>query len=104
MNKPASGRPAIVDFSQAGKRRRHQRRGQRNSTADTTAGKPTEVQNRSTDGLLKYIEQESVVDKEKVRKIKAAISAGTYKVNAETIAEKLVELEVELIEAPPKDR
>lgn len=96
MTKHASDHTVVADFGQAGNRRRHQKRCQQLKNADKSAGKPYDVQYRSTEGLLKYIEQESVVDKEKVRKIKAAIAAGTYKVDAETIADKIVELEIEL--------
>jgi flagellar biosynthesis anti-sigma factor FlgM len=101
MTKPASGQPHRIDFSQAGKRRRRQRRSQHQSTVEQSTGKPTEVPNRRTEGLLKSVEQESMVDQEKVRRIKAAITAGTYVVNAETIADKLVELEIEL--TPPEE-
>ncbi|MEM7257550.1 MAG: hypothetical protein AAF404_09195 [Pseudomonadota bacterium] len=76
MTKPVSGQPVTADFSQAGKRRRLQRRHQQNSTAEQSASEPSNVHNRRTDGLLKSIEQESVVDNEKVRKIKAAILTG----------------------------
>lgn len=96
MTKPASDHPVTADFSPAGKRRRRKRRAQQTSTVEQSTFEPSYVQNRRTDGLLKDIEQESVVDKEKVRKIKAAISAGTYVVNPEKIANKLLELEIEL--------
>ncbi len=43
-----------------------------------------------------HVERESNVDTEKVNAIKAAISAGTYLVDADTIASKLMELEIEL--------
>ena len=96
MTKPASGQPVSADFSHAGKRRRLQRRQQRNSTAEQSASSLSDVQNRRTDNLLNHVEQESMVDKEKVRKIKAAINAGTYVVDPDVIAEKLMDLEIEL--------
>lgn len=52
--------------------------------------------------LTQQIEQESVVDNEKVNAIKAAINAGTYLVDADRIADKLIEMEVELTK-PSKD-
>ncbi len=96
MTKPAPGQTVTADFSQAGKRRRLQGRRQQTSTAEQSAGKPSDVHNRRTDGLLNHIEQESIVDNEKVRKIKAAINAGTYVVDPDIIAEKLMDLEIEL--------
>lgn len=96
MTKPASGQPVTTDIGQAGKRRRLQRRHQHHSIAEQSAGEPSTVQHRRTDGLLKSIEQESMVDNEKVRRIKAAIHAGTYVVDADIIAQKLIDLEVEL--------
>ena len=103
MNKTATGQPITADFSRAGKRRRIKKRYQQNTkTADTTASETSQAHNRRAEDWLKHIEGESVVDNEKVRKIKAAISAGTYVVDANNIAEKLMDLELELTK-PSKD-
>ncbi len=48
--------------------------------------------------LSRQVQQESLVDKEKVSRIKAAIENGTYKVNPVAIAEKLMEMEIKMTE------
>ena len=52
--------------------------------------------NRRREELCKQVQQESLVDNEKVRIIKNAIANGTYQVNPETIAEKLMEIEFQI--------
>ena len=54
--------------------------------------------NRRREELCKQVQQESLVDNEKVRIIKNAIANGTYQVNPETIAEKLMEIEFQTSE------
>ncbi len=49
--------------------------------------------NRRAKELTKKVLQEPDVDNDKIRKIKAAIENGTYEVDADSIAEKLMELE-----------
>ena len=51
---------------------------------------------RQAEDLLKQVEQESIVDSEKVKRIKAAIANGTYRVDPNTVADKLLEMETEL--------
>ena len=97
MNKSATGQPISADFSRAGKKRRVQKRPRQNITqAENTASEDSQALNRRAEDWLKHIEGESVVDHEKVRTIKAAISAGTYVIDANNIAEKLMDLELEL--------
>ena len=54
--------------------------------------------NRQREELVKQVQQESLVDNEKVRSIKKAIADGTYQVNPEAIAEKLMEIEFQISE------
>ena len=49
--------------------------------------------NRRATELSSEIQRESVVDNEKVSRIKAEIENGTYEVNAEAIAERLMEFD-----------
>lgn len=51
---------------------------------------------RQAEDLLEKVEQESIVDREKVKLIKAAIANGTYEVNPTAVAEKLLDMEHEL--------
>jgi len=51
---------------------------------------------RQAEDLLKTVEQESIVDSEKVKLIKAAIANGTYQVDPAKVADKLLEMETEL--------
>lgn len=46
--------------------------------------------------LSEEIQRESVVDSEKVSRIKAEIENGTYEVDAEAIAEKLMEFDFQI--------
>ena len=57
---------------------------------------------RRVEDLSRLIEQEPIVDIEKVNAIKAAIRAGTYQIDANTVADKLMELEFELNKPKPK--
>ncbi len=103
VNKPATGQPITADFSRAGTRRRIKKRPRQNVTAaESSASQASNAHNRRAEDWLKHVEGESVVDNEKVRKIKAAISAGTYVVDANNIAQKLMDLEIELTK-PSKD-
>ena len=52
--------------------------------------------NRRASEVTKEIQRESVVDKEKVSRIKAEIENGTYKVDADSIAEKLMEFDFQI--------
>ena len=52
--------------------------------------------NRHVEELTTSIKRGAVVDKEKVKALKAAISNGTYHIDAESIAEKVLELEPNL--------
>ena len=60
------------------------------------SGESVTALHRHAEDLSRLIEQEPIVDIEKVNAIKAAIRAGTYKVDANTVADKLMELEFEL--------
>lgn len=92
MNKTATGQPINADFRRSAKKRRST-----NSIKIKKAEKSArDSSNRQSEDLRKRIEQEPIVDNEKVRKIKAAIQAGTYVVDAENIAKKLMHLEEEL--------
>lgn len=51
---------------------------------------------RRAQELSKDFDRGSIVDKEKVKAIKAAVAAGTYRVDADSIAAKLLALEGEL--------
>lgn len=57
---------------------------------------PRDELNRLAEGLLEKVEQESIVDREKVRLIKAAIANGTYEVDPTAVANKLLDMEHEL--------
>lgn len=60
------------------------------------SGESVTALHRRVEDLTRLIEQEPIVDIEKVNAIKAAIRAGTYRVDANTVADKLMELEFEL--------
>lgn len=65
--------------------------------AEPTVVQPeSSVKSRTARENTNLILQEPDVDKEKVDAIKKAIADGTYKVNAESIAEKLMETELQL--------
>jgi flagellar biosynthesis anti-sigma factor FlgM len=57
---------------------------------------PRNELNRLAEGLLEKVEQESIVDREKVTLIKAAIANGTYEVDPTAVANKLLDMEHEL--------
>lgn len=63
---------------------------------DKPAGEPSVKLYRRAEDLT-HVERESNVDREKVNAIKAAINAGTYLVDADTIAAKLMEFEFKTI-------
>ena len=52
---------------------------------------------RQAEDLLREVEQESIVDREKVRLIKAAIADGTYQIDPTAVADKLIEMEGDLM-------
>ena len=52
--------------------------------------------NRRAAEISKEIKRESVVDNEKVSRIKAEIENGTYKVDADAIADKLMEFDFQI--------
>ncbi len=92
-----------IDFNTAGEIQKNKKRNQHPRKQQTLAvDDPVEALNRRARELSTQIEQEPVVDIEKVKAIKAAISAGTYQVDANRIATKLMELEFHL-NKPPKD-
>lgn len=68
-----------------------------------SAEKSLHALHRCAGDLSPNIEEESVVDHEKVKAIKAAISAGTYLVDAKRIAEKLMTIEFHLSK-PAKEK
>jgi len=58
--------------------------------------------NRRAKELTREVLQEPDVDKEKVNRIKTAIENGTYEVDADAIAEKLLE-DADFMDFQPKD-
>jgi len=56
----------------------------------------TALQNRVEELSRQVLQEPDVDNKEKVKRIKAEIQNGTYKVDAEAIAQKLMELEVQI--------
>jgi len=56
----------------------------------------SEALDRRATELSKRVQQEPVVDKEKVKEIKEAIENGTYEVDADAIADKLLEMEFQI--------
>ncbi len=59
---------------------------------------------RRAQELSREVQQEPVVDQNKIAVIKAAIADGTYKVNPESIAEKLLEREIRIPSSAKKSR
>lgn len=92
-----------LDFNTAGEMTKNKKVNQRpNKQQQIAVDDSVQALHRQAEELSKYIEQEPVVDIEKVNAIKAAIKAGTYLVDANNVADKLMELEFQL-NKPPKD-
>lgn len=92
-----------LDFNTAGEMIKNKKVNQRpNKQQVIAADDSRQALHRRAKELSKHIEQEPVVDNEKVNAIKAAINAGTYVIDANNVAEKLMEVEFHL-NKPPKD-
>lgn len=92
-----------LDFNTAGEVTKNKKVNQRPRKQQLIAADDSlKALHRRAEELSKHIEQEPLVDIEKVNAIKAAINAGTYLINANNVADKLMELEFQLTK-PPKD-
>lgn len=93
-----------LDFNTAGEMTKNQKKeNQRpNKQQPIAVDDSLQALHRRAEELSKHIEQEPVVDIEKVNAIKAAIKAGTYLIDANKVADKLMELEFQL-NKPSKD-
>lgn len=99
--KPGTKKP---DFNTAGDMTKSNKMNQRPTKQQEIAADDSRTAlNRRAQELSKHIEQEPVVDIEKVNAIKAAINAGTYLIDANNVADKLMELEFHLSKPPKKD-
>lgn len=86
-----------LDFNTADSMTKNKKENQHPKNKQKKAsGESVTALHRRAEDLSRLIEQEPIVDIEKVNAIKAAIRAGTYRVDAHTVAEKLMELEFEL--------
>jgi flagellar biosynthesis anti-sigma factor FlgM len=93
---PVTGQPGVGDVDQVAEVLSEEQTLDSNGSGNTIIKMNPATHNRRVRELSQECDRGSIVDKEKVKAIKAAVAAGTYLVDAESIATKLLAIEGEL--------
>jgi len=93
---PVTGQPGVGNAEQVTEVLSEENHHDSNDGGDTIIRMNPAAHHRRVRELSQDFDRGSIVDKEKVKAIKAAVAAGTYQVDAESIATKLLAIEGEL--------
>lgn len=97
MKEPAvAGQPGVASIEDVAEALPEENQLCSNGSEKTIIRMNPDAQDRRVRELSNDFDRGTIVDKEKVKAIKAAVQAGTYHVDAERIAAKLLAIEGEL--------